>query len=320
MGIQPTEWIWHNGAMKRWHEATTHVLAHGLHYGSSVFEGIRAYDTPDGTAFFRLRDHIRRLKDSAAIYRIDLPYSIDELIEVCHDLVRQNDLSSAYIRPVVYRGAGSFSLAPGEDTPVEVAIAAIEWGAYLGEEGLKHGIDACISSWRRPSSACMPILSKAGGHYLNAQLIAQEAQRNGFTEGIALNADGHASEGSGENLFIVRDGVIHTPPASASILEGITRDTVFRLAESMNVRIAEAAIPRELLYIADEIFLTGTAAEITPVRSIDRAPIGAGAPGPITRSLQDTFFGLFDGSTGDQWDWLDVVQTDQTADMTRRSA
>ena len=305
--MQYPQWIWHNGTIKPWAEATTHVMSHALHYGSSVFEGIRCYATPDGPAVFRLEEHIERLFQSAKIHRIRMPYDAGTLVQGCKDVVAVNGLRSAYLRPVVLRGVSGFSLAPSHDAPVEVAIAAIEFGAYLGEEGLRQGIDVCVSSWQRAAPNTFPASAKAGGNYLNSQLVAMEAQRLGCAEGIALSADGLLSEGSGENLFIVRRGVLYTPPAAASILIGITRDTVFELAADLGLRVVEQALPRELLYVADEVFLTGTAAEITPVRSVDRSVIGNGARGPITAALQDKFFGLFDGRTPDRWGWLDPV-------------
>ena len=305
--MKTPEQIWFNGRLSPWREATVHVMAHAIHYGSSVFEGIRCYATPEGPAIFRLEDHIERLFQSAKIHRIRMPYDAGTLVQACKDVVSVNGLRSAYLRPVVLRGVSGFSLAPPADAPVEVAIAAIEFGAYLGEEGLKQGIDACVSSWQRAAPNTFPASAKAGGNYLNSQLIAMEAQRLGCVEGIALSADGLLSEGSGENLFLVRRGVLYTPPAAASILIGITRDTVFELAADMGLRVVEQALPRELLYVADEIFLTGTAAEITPVRSVDGITVGAGSRGPITAALQERFFGLFDGRTPDRWGWLDPV-------------
>ena len=305
--MKPAKSIWFNGRLVPWHEASVHVLTHALHYGSSVFEGVRCYATPDGPAIFRLADHVERLFQSARIHSMVIPYGIDEITAACRSVVQDNGLASAYLRPLAWRGVSGFGLAPGLDGPVEVAVAAVEFGAYLGEEGLRHGIDVCVSSWTRAAANTFPTAAKAGGNYLNSQLIAMEAKRNGYAEGIALAADGTLSEGSGENLFIVRRGVLYTPPAAASILVGITRDTVFALAAELGLRIVEQALPRELLYVADEVFLTGTAAEITPVRSVDRTPVGSGRCGPITAALQDAFFGLFDGRTADRWGWLDPV-------------
>ena len=303
MSIVPTELIWHNGCLVPWEKATVHVLAHGLHYGSAVYEGIRVYQTPEGPAVFRLRDHIRRLVQSARIYRMPLPFTAAELEEACCEIVGANHLTNAYIRPIAYRGLGTLSVTP-KDTPMEVAIAAIEWGAYLGEEALAQGIDAAFSSWIRPSSHSTPLLAKASGHYLNSQLIAEEARRNGYGEGLALNSDGQLSEGAGENVFIVEDGVVRTPPQAASVLRGITRDSVMELARQLGFEATQEPIARERVYVADEVFLTGTAAEVTPVRSVDGIAIGEGRPGLVTQAIQRAYFGLFDGSTEDRHGWL----------------
>jgi branched-chain amino acid aminotransferase len=305
--MKTSRYIWFNGDLVPWADAKVHVMTHALHYGSSVFEGIRCYATPNGPAIFRLQDHVDRLFQSASIYRIEIPFTPQEIAEACRAAVRENGLASAYLRPLVMRGVGGVGVCPAADSPVEVMIAAMEFGAYLGEDGLKNGIDACVASWNRAAPNTFPAAAKAGGNYLNSQLIAMEAKRNGYAEGIALSADGLLSEGSGENLFVVRRGVLYTPPAAASILVGITRDTIFQLAADLGLRIVEQAMPREILYLADEVFFTGTAAEITPVRSVDRSVIGNGARGPITAALQDKFFGLFDGRTADRWGWLDPV-------------
>ncbi len=307
MAMEPVESIWLNGELIPWESATVHVMAHVLHYGSSVFEGVRCYETPSGPQIFRLNAHTRRLFDSAKIYRMPVQYSEDEINDACRSVIRENKLSSAYIRPLVFRGVGSLGVLPADDVPVDVMVAAINWGAYLGDDGIKKGIDVCVSSWRRITSASNPILSKAGGHYLNSQLIAADARRNGYHEAIVVNADGTLSEGSAENLFIVRDGIVYTPPIAASILNGITRDSVITLAEDLGIPVVQQALPRDFLYIADEMFLTGTAAEVTPVRSVEKMPVGDGKPGPITKQIQDAFFGLFDGKTTDQWNWLNPV-------------
>lgn len=312
--------IWFNGALRPWQQATVHVMAHGLHYGSAVFEGIRCYETPEGPAIFRLGDHIERMLQSARIYRMRIPFDRAELEAGCRSVVARNGLRSAYLRPIALRGLAGFGLAQSADGPVEVAIAAIEFGAYLGADGLKHGVDVCVSSWQRPAPAAQPSAAKAAGHYLNSQLVANEARRLGFAEGIALGSDGCLSEGSGENLFVIRKGVIYTPPAAASILVGITRDTVFELARDLGVEVREQSLPRESLYLADEVFLTGTAAEITPVRSVDGIEVGAGARGPITEALQSRFFGLFDGRTRDRHGWLDRVPGVELADGASREA
>ena len=312
--------LWMNGRLVPWADANVHVMAHALHYGSSVFEGIRCYATPHGPALFRLDDHLERLCHSAAIYRIPLPYEREDLAAACRDVVLDNGLASAYLRPIVMRGVCGFSLAPSPDAPVDVAIAAVEFGAYLGEEGMRHGIDVCVSTWNRPAPNTYPTGAKAGGHYLNSQLIAMEAKRLGFAEGLALSPDGLLSEGSSENLFVVRRGVLYTPPAAASILVGITRDTVLALAADLGYRVVEQALPREMLYVADEIFLTGTAAEITPVRSVDGIAVGTGMRGAVTAALQDRFFGLFDGRTPDARGWLDLLPPRRSAAATPRVA
>jgi branched-chain amino acid aminotransferase len=286
-------------------------MAHGLHYGSAVFEGVRSYQTPRGTAIFRLGDHVRRLFDSAKIYAFPMPYSFEQIAAACREVVRANRLKSSYIRPIVYRGFGSISLAPGTDAPMEAAVAAIEWGPYLGAKGLEEGVDVCVSSWTRLAPNTVPNMAKAAGHYLSSQLIAAEAARHGYAEGIALDASGALSEGSGENLFVVKNNVIFTPPLTACILPGITRDTVLTLARASGAEVRECPLPRELLYIADEVCLTGTAAEITPVRSVDGRPVGSGRPGPVTRALQRAFFGLFTGETQDRWSWLDYVDDER---------
>ena len=301
-----TAFIWHNGRIKPWAEATVHVSAHALHYGSSVFEGERVYATHRGPAYFRLGEHTRRLFESARMYEIEIGYSEAEINAACEELIRVNQMASAYVRPIVFRGAGGLGVLPKEGAPVDVSIMALDWGAYLGD-ALEHGADVCVSSWNRPAPNTFPSWAKAGGNYLSSQLIAFEARRGGYAEGIALGYNGLLSEGAGENLFLVRKGKLYTPPTSAGILAGITRDTVITLAEDLGLHVEERDLPREALYSADEIFMTGTAAEITPVRSVDRKPIGAGKPGPITKTLQQAFFGLFDGSTPDRWGWLSFV-------------
>ena len=298
--------IWFNGSMVAWENAKIHVMSHGLHYGSSVFEGIRAYNTAQGPTIFQLGTHIKRLYDSARIYRMDIPYSQDELAAACKDVVRASKMKSAYIRPIVYRGLGSFGLVP-KDSAVEVAISAMAWGTYLGEGALERGVDCCVSSWTRLAPNTMPTMAKAGGNYLSSQLIAMEAKRNGFDEAIALDVNGYVSEGPGENIFLVRDKVLYTPPLTASILPGITRAAVIVLARHHGYQVREENIGRDMLYLADELFFTGTAAEISPIRSVDGLTVGAGKRGPITAQLQAAFFGLFNGETQDQWDWLDPV-------------
>jgi branched-chain amino acid aminotransferase len=299
------EWIWQNGQIKPWRDATVHVMAHALHYGSSVFEGIRSYKTPDGAAIFRLTDHLKRLYLSAKIYDIEIPYSLEELAAACREVVKKNDLQAAYLRPVAFRGLGGFGLSA--DCPTDVAVATWPMGPYLGPEALENGIEACVSSWQRFAPNTIPAGAKAGGNYLSGQLIAREARRLGFGEGIALASTGLLSEGAGENLFLVFDGALHTPPASASILTGITRHTLMTLAREDGLEVVERDLPREYLYLADEILMCGTAAEVTPIRSVDGKQIGTGKAGPITRRLQELFFGLFSGKTTDRWGWLEPL-------------
>jgi branched-chain amino acid aminotransferase len=309
MPIPATKHIWFNGKLVPWESATTHVLSHALHYGSSVFEGVRAYPTDKGLVIFRLRDHTRRLFDSAKIYRIGIPFSAEQINAACREVLLANDLmNGAYLRPVAFRGYGEIGVAPKVDPPVEVAVAAWEWGKYLGADSEAEGVDVCVSSWQRVAPNTLPALAKAAGNYLSSQLISYEAKRLGFAEGIGLAPDGTVSEGAGENLFVIRDNVIHTPGFAHSVLGGITRDTVMRLAADRGHEVRESSIPREMLYIADEIFMTGTAAEITPVRSVDRLPVGTGKRGPITEALQSAFFGLFTGKTADKYGWLEPVE------------
>jgi branched-chain amino acid aminotransferase len=308
--MQYPQWIWHNGAIKPWAEATTHVMSHALHYGSSVFEGIRSYETfvdgrPNGSAIFRLSDHSKRLFASAKIYEMDIPYTADDINAACREVLRRNELTKGYLRPVAYRGLGGFGLSA--DTPIDVAVAAWQMGAYLGEGVLEQGIDACVSSWQRFAPNTIPAGAKAGGNYLSGQLVAREARRLGFGEGIALASTGLLSEGAGENLFLVFDGALHTTPVSAALLNGITRNTLMTLARDAGIAVVERDLPREYLYLCDEVFMCGTAAEITPIRSVDGRQVGAGKAGPVTRRLQALFFGLFDGSTPDRYGWLEPV-------------
>ncbi|MDE1899167.1 MAG: branched-chain amino acid transaminase [Xanthomonadaceae bacterium] len=305
MAQQYPEHIWHNGVIKPWAAATTHVMAHALHYGSSVFEGIRSYATPRGPMIFRLTEHVKRLFNSARIYDIPMPYSREDIAGACRAVIRANGLGAAYIRPVAFRGLGGFGLSA--ECPTDVAVAAWPMGAYLGDDVLEQGIDACVSSWQRFAPNTIPAGAKAGGNYLSGQLIAREARRLGFGEGIALASTGLLSEGAGENLFLVIDGALHTSPVSAAILNGITRHTLMTLAERAGIKVVERDLPREYLYLADEVFMCGTAAEITPIRSVDGKTIGAGKAGPLTRQLQALYFGLFDGRTEDRWGWLEPV-------------
>jgi branched-chain amino acid aminotransferase len=305
--LTPTEKIWHNGRFIRWDEATIHVLSHVVSYGSSVFEGIRCYSTPAGPAVFRLREHVRRMVDSARIYRMEnLGFTAAQLAEAMLELVRVNHMDACYIRPIVLRGYGEVGVNPLKN-PIDVYIACWEWGQYLGEEALAEGVDVCVSSWTRLAPNTLPAMAKAGANYMNSQLIKMEALANGYTEGIALDAAGYVSEGSGENIFVVRDGKIHTPPLGASVLPGITRDAILALARDLGIPLVETIVPREMLYIADEVFFSGTAAEITPIRSIDRIPVGKGRRGPVAEKLQKEFFGIINGSTPDRYGWLSPV-------------
>ncbi|WP_035387137.1 branched-chain amino acid transaminase [Ferrimonas senticii] len=301
------ETIWFNGQFVAYADAKVHVFSHALHYGSSVFEGIRAYDTPNGPAVFRLGDHIQRLFDSAKIYRMTIPYSQAELEQACCEAVSRNGLASAYIRPLAFYGNVGLGINAARGHNAEVMVAAMPWGAYLGEESLQQGVDVCVSSWQRLAANTMPTGAKAGGNYLSSQLISGEAKRHGYAEGIALDVNGQISEGAGENLFIVKNKVLYTPPVTAAILPGLTRDSVMTLAKELGLEVQQQALAREALYLADEVFMTGTAAEIVPVRSVDGIDIGCGARGPITEQLQRAFFGLFDGTTEDKWQWLTPV-------------
>ncbi|MGA9333301.1 MAG: branched-chain amino acid transaminase [Rudaea sp.] len=305
MAQQYPQFIWQNGAIKPWADATTHVMAHALHYGSSVFEGIRSYPTPKGQAIFRLTDHLKRLYHSAKIYDMAIPYTIDELAQASRGVIRANQLDRAYLRPVAFRGLGGFGLSA--ETPIDVAVAAWQMGPYLGAGVLEAGIDACVSSWQRMAPNTIPTGAKAGGNYLSGQLIAREARRLGFGEGIALASTGLLSEGAGENLFLVFDGALHTTPVSAALLNGITRHTLITLAREAGIEVVERDLPREYLYLCDELFMCGTAAEITPIRSVDSKPVGTGKPGPLTKRVQELFFGLFEGKTPDKYGWLEMV-------------
>jgi len=307
MTTNTADYIWFNGKMVPWADANVHVLTHAMHYGTSVFEGIRCYNTPKGPIVFRHKEHMQRLKDSAKIYRFPLSYSIDELMEACRATLRDNKLKSAYIRPLGFIGNVGLGVCPPTETEMDLIIAAFPWGSYLGEEALASGVDAMISSWNRAAPNTIPTAAKAGGNYLSSLLVGGEARRHGYAEGIALSVDGYLSEGAGENIFIIKNGVLHTPPATSSILPGITRDSIMILAKELGYDVKEENIAREALYLADEIFMTGTAAEIVPVRSVDQISVGKGKRGPITEKIQSTFFGLFNGTTKDKWGWLDPV-------------
>lgn len=305
MPIDKAEKIWMNGTLVNWDEAKVHVLTHALHYGSSWFEGLRCYETKRGSAVFRLEDHMRRLYESAKMYRTMVPYTIEQLCNAVKETIRANKLKACYIRPLVYRGYGEVGVFP-LGCPVDLMIAVWPWGAYLGNDALEKGIDVRVSSWNRSAPNTMPTMSKASGNYLSSQLIKMEAVMDGYAEGIALDVSGYISEGSGENIFLVRDGTIFTPPLVSAILPGITRSSVLKLIEDVGLRVVEGFVPREMLLVADEIFLTGTAAEITPIRSVDKIEVGDGKPGPITRKLQKAFFDVVQNGN-DKHRWLDFV-------------
>ena len=309
MSLKQTKNIWFNNKLIPWEDATIHVLSYALHYGSAVFEGIRAYKTDDGCKIFRLDEHVKRLLNSAKIYRMNIPYSHQELKNACQIIVSSNDLNEgAYIRPIAFRGYDDLGLHAHNDDTIDVVVAAWEWGTYLGNDALKNGVDACVSSWNKINPNTIPFMAKASGNYLSATLVAIEARQNGYDEGILLDSTGMVSEGAGENIFMVKDGNLYTPSLSSSILDGITRDAVIKIAESLKLNVTETKIPREQLYIADELFFTGTAVEITPIKSVDKITIGSGTKGPVTTEIQKAFFGLFDGSTKDSWGWLEPVE------------
>jgi branched-chain amino acid aminotransferase len=301
-----SEKIWMNGEFVPWDEAKVHVLSHVLHYGSSVFEGIRAYHTKTGTAIFRLGEHIERLTHSAKVYRMKSAFSAEQIERACLETVAINGLKECYIRPLVYRGYAHVGVNP-IGTPIETMIAAYPWGKYLGEEAITKGVAVKVGTWARMAPNTLPALAKAGGNYLNSQLLKLEAIEDGYAEAIALDTNGYVSEGSGENIFIVVKGELLTPPVSSSILAGITRDSVLRLARDLGYTVREAVIPREMLYIADEFFFTGTAVEVTPVTSVDRVPVGNGERGPVTKAIQDAFFGIVKGELPDRYGWLSPV-------------
>ena len=299
--------LWFNGEMIDWRDAKIHVMSHVLHYGSSVFEGFRCYKTVHGPAIFRLRDHINRLFNSAKIYRMPLPFSREVIEQASIDVVKVNNMEEAYLRPIAFRGYGSLGVDP-KDTPMEVVVAALAWGKYLGDEAINVGVDVRVSSWTRMRPNTFPAMSKCGANYMNSQLINLEAKADGYMEGISLDANGQVSEGSGENIFVVNDGKIYTPPFSSSVLPGITRDSVIKIAADFGYTVQEMVIPREFLYIADEVFFTGSAAEVSPIKSIDRIPVGEGHRGPITEKIQKRFFGILSGELEDKFGWLTPVK------------
>ena len=312
-----TKYIWMDGKFVDWEDATIHILSHVIHYGTGVFEGLRCYKNPDGPVIFRLQDHTQRLFNSAKIYRMEIPFSQDELNNVTIALIKKNGLESAYIRPLAYRGFAELGVNPF-NCPVNVTIATLQWGKYLGQEALEQGVDVMFSSWNRMAPNTFPAMAKCCANYMNSQLIKMEAIVNGYVEGIALDTTGYVSEGSGENIFAVRDGVIHTPPLHASILPGITRNTVMTIARDLDIEIVEEMLAREYLYIADEVFFTGSAAEVTPIRSIDKITIGAGKAGPITKRLQKAFFDIIEGRAEDRYGWLTRVPVGAKEKVTTR--
>lgn len=301
-----SEWIWKDGEFVAWQDAQVHLLSVAVQFGSSVFEGIRCYETAKGPAIFRVREHIRRLHDSCRIYRMPLAHSEEALVEACRDTVRKNDLKNCYVRPMVLWGYGSAGMNP-VDSPLETYVAAWPWGAYLGEEALAQGVDVCVSSWNRAHPNTFPVQAKAAGHYVNAQLIKMEAVANGYVEGIALGPSGLVSEGSGQNLFLVRDGIVITPFLDGTSLAGITRTAVLAIAEELGYAVREQDVPRESLYTADELFFTGTASEVTPIRSVDRIPVGSGKAGPVTMAIQKRFLATVRGEVEDTRGWLTPV-------------
>ncbi len=304
MALQKTEKIWHNGKLIRWDDANIHVMSHVVHYGSSVFEGVRCYELPSGPAIFRAKEHMQRLLDSAKIYRMDVNYSLEELVSYMVDLIAANGTWPCYIRPIVFRGYGDAGVTPIH-CPVEVYMINYPWGKYLA--GDDSGVDVCISSWTRLAPNTLPAMAKAGANYMNSQLIRMEANANGYSEGIALDSNGYVSEGSGENVFVVRNGILQTAPLGNSVLPGITRDAVLKIARDIGIPVFESGIPREMLYIADEVFFTGTAAEVTPVRSVDKIKVGKGELGPITKMVQKEFFSIVRGEKPDRFGWLTPV-------------
>jgi branched-chain amino acid aminotransferase len=306
MPFEDVKKIWMNGRLVDFADAKIHALSHVIHYGSGIFEGIRSYPTKQGPAVFRLNEHIRRLFDGAHIYRMEVPYTQEEVRKACLDIIVANEFGDCYLRPLVYRGFHSLGVFPGA-CPIDVMIAAWKWGKYLGPEALEQGVDIRVSSWTRMAPNTFPAMAKSTANYMNSQLIRMEAAIDGYSEAIALDTSGFVSEGSGENVFVVRDGRIHTPSLTSSILPGITRDTVVTLAREMGIEVVEASIPREMLYIADEVFFSGTAAEVTPIRSIDRIKIGAGRRGPITEKLQKEYFNYITGEIPDRHNWLTPV-------------
>ncbi len=303
-GFPATEWIWANGEVVRWKDATLHVMSHVVHYGSSVFEGMRCYATKQGPMFFRYAEHMQRLRESAAIHRMTYTYTDEELADAIRELIDRNGLTKgAYVRPIVLRGIGAAGVDP-MGSPVHVYLVVWEWGAYLGPDALEKGVSAGVSSWFRPAPNTHPTMAKAGGNYLNSSLMKIEAHNNGYDEAIGLSVDGLVSEGSGQNIFLVKNGELYTPEIDGTFLQGITRDSVIRIAEDLGLTVHESRIPREALYVADEIFFVGTASEVTPVRSVDKWDIGSGKRGPITARIQEHFMAVARGEAPDRHGWL----------------
>ena len=301
--ISETEWIWRDGAFIKWQDANVHLLSHSMQFGSAVFEGIRAYETPKGPAVFRLQDHLRRMMHSCKIYRMDPPWTIDQLVEATREVVRRNQMKECYIRPMVLRGYGAAGMVPF-DSPIETFIPCWPWGAYLGDKALEQGVDACVTSWHRVAPNTIPAAAKIAGNYLSGQLVKLEALRNGYDEAIALGPEGMLSEGSGQNVFVVDGGVLYTPPLDGTLLPGITRSTVLAMAKDLGIPVIVGALSRESLYTSDEVFVCGTASEVTPVRSVDRLPVGNGTVGPVTRALQQRYLGIVRGKVEDTHGWL----------------
>jgi branched-chain amino acid aminotransferase len=312
MAFPGTGTIWMNGKLVAWKDATIHVASHVIHYGSGVFEGARCYQTPRGSACFRLDAHMRRLQHSMKIYRMAYPLDLKGWMDAVLETIRANQMKACYIRPIVYRGYDSLGVNPG-NCPIDAAIILWEWGTMLGNDALVNGVDAKISTWSRMAPNTLPAMAKSSANYANSILIKMEAMADGYAEGIALDVEGHVSEGSGQNLFLVRDGALYTPPLGDSILGGITRDAIVTLAREAGLSVAETTIPREALYLADEVFFVGTAAEVTPVRSIDKITIGTGRRGPITERLQQAFFDVINGVTPDRHNWLTYVYANEPA-------
>jgi branched-chain amino acid aminotransferase len=306
MPVKPSEKIWHNGKLIPWDDAKLHIMAHVINYGSSVFEGVRCYNLPSGPAIFRAEEHIQRLLDSAKIYRIDVKFNKEDIVKAMVELVKVNGIWPCYIRPIILRGYGEIGVNPF-NSPTEVYVANYAWGKYLGSGSVEDGVDVCVSSWTRLAPNTMPAMAKAGANYMNSQLIKMEAIINGYVEGIALDANGYVSEGSGENLFLVRNGTLMTAPLGNSVLPGITRDSVLRIAKDLGIPVVEQMIPREMLYISEEVFFTGTAAEITPIRSVDKIQVGAGKMGPVTKALYKELFGILEGRVEDRYGWLTPI-------------